>query len=80
MVRVDNHLTCIILFFKLLIPIVLLISGVALFVSEVSFLGILLGLPLIIIGSVLVIYTYDEICGMWIGDSDLKDKDEQINY
>ncbi len=76
----EQHWVSIILFFRLLIPIVLLISGVVLFVSRVSAWGVILGLPLIVIGAVTVIYTYDEIISIGIGGFPPKDIDEEVDY
>lgn len=76
----DQHWVCIALFFRLLIPIVLLVSGVVLFVSNVSVWGLILGLPLIVIGAVLVIYTYDEIASIKVGSLPPKDIDEEVDY
>ncbi len=70
----------IILFFRLLIPIVLLVCGVIIFVAQISALNLLLGLPLIVIGAVLVIYSYDEIVRIRIGDIPPGDIDEEQEY
>jgi hypothetical protein len=43
------------------IPVVFLVSGVVLFISNKSLWGVVLGMPMIIIGGVMVIYTYDEV-------------------
>ena len=48
------------LLFRGIIPLASLISGVVLFVSEVSGWGLILGIPMIIIGMIMLIYTYDE--------------------
>ena len=78
--KTEQLWVCILLFFRLLIPIVLLISGIALFVSQVPAWGVVLGLPLIIIGAVLVIYTYDEVASIRIGSLPPKDIDEEVDY
>lgn len=72
--------TCIILFFRLLIPIILLVCGVIIFVAQISAWNLILGLPLIVVGVVLVIYTYDEIVKIRIGDLPPRDIDEEQEY
>jgi hypothetical protein len=49
------------LIFRGLIPIVFFGGGVALFVTRASPWGVVLGLPAIVIGMVMMIYTYDEV-------------------
>lgn len=72
--------TRIILFFRLLIPIILLVCGVIIFVARISIWNLILGLPLIVIGAILVIYTYDEIVRIRIGDIPPRDIDEEQEY
>ncbi|OGM23772.1 hypothetical protein A3D00_05130 [Candidatus Woesebacteria bacterium RIFCSPHIGHO2_02_FULL_38_9] len=47
--------------FRGLIPITLLIGGIWLLSLNVIFWSIIIGLPLILIGTVFLIYTYDEV-------------------
>ena len=56
------------LIFRGLIPMTALISGVVLFVSEVSGWGVILGIPMIVIGMVMLIFTYDEAIGKKIDE------------
>lgn len=49
------------LIFRGIIPIVLFVGGIVLFVTRTSPWGVVLGLPAIVIGMVMVIYTYDEV-------------------
>ena len=79
-IKSNQAWTCIILFFRLLIPLVLLVCGVIIFVAQISVLNLILGLPLIVVGVVLVIYTYDEIVRIRIGDIPPRDIDEEQEY
>ncbi len=78
--RSNQTWASIILFFRLLIPIILLVCGVIIFVAQISVLNLILGLPLIVVGVVLVIYTYDEIVRIRIGDIPPRDIDEEQEY
>ena len=49
------------LIFRCLIPLVILVSGVVVFSVRLSVWSALLGIPMVIIGMVLAIYTYDEV-------------------
>jgi len=49
------------LIFRGFIPIVMLIGGLVLLGMRLPGWGLFIGLPLVIIGSVFLIYTYDEI-------------------
>ena len=49
------------LIFRGVIPIVFFVGGVFLFITRVSPWGVILGLPTIVIGMVMMIYTYDEV-------------------
>jgi hypothetical protein len=49
------------LVFRGIIPIVFLISGIALLGLRISGWGTILGIPLVVFGSVFLIYTYDEV-------------------
>lgn len=46
---------------KGLLPVVLVFSGLALLYLNLSGWSIILGLPMLVIGSVFIIYTYDDI-------------------
>lgn len=49
------------LFFRVLIPIVLLVGGLALLALRIAGWSIIFGLPMVTFGVVFLIYTYDEL-------------------
>lgn len=67
------------LIFKGLIPIMLLLGGIALLSLRISGWSIIFGLPLTVIGSVFLIYTYDEIVRKRIDLDDFDEGDEDNN-
>jgi len=71
---------CILLLFRLMTPIIILICGVTIFISQVSGWNLILGLPLTISGVILTIYTYDEILQAKFGNYPDRSKDEEQNY
>ena len=49
------------LIFKGVIPIVLIVCGVALLFAKIPGWGVLLGLPMVVMGTIFMIYAYDEM-------------------
>ncbi len=56
-----HHIETIKLIFRGLIPIVLVVGGIVLMTLRLSVWGLVLGIPMIIIGVVFLIYTYDAV-------------------
>ena len=60
-VSFDHAEYLIILLIKILGPVIILVTGLVLLALRLSGWSVVLGLPLVVIGSVLLIYAYDEI-------------------
>ena len=54
--------------FKCMIPIFLLLSGIVILVIRIPGWSLLLGLPLVVLGTVFTVYTYDGLVGQGLGD------------
>ncbi|MDO8341410.1 MAG: hypothetical protein Q7T59_05550 [Candidatus Woesebacteria bacterium] len=53
---------------KTVVPIFILIGGIALLTLRIAGWSIIFGLPMVVIGVVFLIYTYDEIVSSRLGD------------
>jgi hypothetical protein len=56
------------LFFRGVIPIFLLVSGVVVLALKISGWSLLLGAPMVVFGCVFLIYTYDEVVAGRVAD------------
>lgn len=64
-----HHLESIVkLVLKTVVPIFILIGGIALLTLRIAGWSIIFGLPMVVIGVVFLIYTYDEIVSSRLGD------------
>ena len=64
-----HHLESIVkLVLKTVVPIFILIGGIALLTLRIAGWSIIFGLPMVVIGVVFLIYTYDEIVSSSLGD------------
>jgi len=57
----DANTNTIRLIYKGLIPIVLVLGGIAILALRIQGWSLFLGLPMVVIGVIIMIYTYDEI-------------------
>lgn len=56
------------LILKTVVPIFILSGGIALLTLRISGWSIIFGLPMVVIGVVFLIYTYDEVVSSKLGD------------
>lgn len=56
-----HHNPNLVLLINVIIPLSLLIGGLVLLFAKIPGWGVILGLPMIVIGVIFLIYTYDEV-------------------
>lgn len=77
-VRFEHIEYLITLLLKIIGPVVLLASGLALLALRIAGWSIILGLPMVVIGVVFMIYTYDEILSKRLDHNHVHEHDSTV--